>query len=85
MQKKNQDPAKEGLYQQLLRVYDAVLRFMKRAGDAALAAGKQEIAQSLYRLTREKPANLFEAMQTSILYFILQQFFDERFCVHWGG
>ena len=74
--KKNQDPAKEGFYQQLLRVYDAVLRFMKRAGDAALAAGKQEIAQSLYRLTREKPANLFEAMQTSILYFILQQFFD---------
>lgn len=65
-----------GFYEDLLRVYDAALRFMRRASDAAFAAGKQEMAYGLRALCEHAPSNLFEAMQTSIVYYALQQYFD---------
>ena len=63
-------------YEQILRVYSAALRFMKRASDTAALRGKTEMAASLLRLTNNAPSNLFEALQTSIIYYHLQQFFD---------
>lgn len=66
-------------YANLLRVYDAALRFMRRSADAALLAGKNEMAQGLLGLCEHAPSNLFEAMQTSIVYYVLQQYFDGTF------
>ncbi|MBP3605931.1 MAG: hypothetical protein J6J66_04970 [Clostridia bacterium] len=70
------DEGTEAFYDNLLRVYDAALRFMRRAADVALAAGKQEMARGLRELCEHAPSNLFEAMQTSIVYYVLQQYFD---------
>ena len=66
----------ESFYEQILRVYDAALRFMERASDKAASSGKQEMASALLRLTKTRPSNLFEALQTSIIYYFLQHFFD---------
>ena len=63
-------------YEQILRVYNAALRFMKRAADTAALCGKTEMSEALLRLTNHAPSNLFEALQTSIVYYHLQQFFD---------
>ncbi len=63
-------------YNNVLRVYDAALRFMRRAADAARLCGKSEMADGLVRLCEGSPANLFEALQTSTVYYTLQQFFD---------
>ena len=49
---------------------------MKRAADTAALCGRTEMASSLLRLTNHAPSNLFEALQTSIIYYHLQQFFD---------
>ena len=65
-----------GFCEQILRVYNAALRFMKRAADTAALCGRTEMASSLLRLTNHAPSNLFEALQTSIIYYHLQQFFD---------
>lgn len=62
-------------YEQELRVYDAALRFMRRAADIAAACGRTEMAESLIRLTGDSPANLYEALQTSIVYYFLQHIF----------
>ena len=67
---------KKAFYDELLRVYDAALQFMLRAADAADANGNHEMAQSLRDLTQRSPSTLFEAMQTSLLYYVLQQMFD---------
>ena len=37
----------ESFYEQILRVYDAALRFMERASDKAASSGKQEMASAL--------------------------------------
>ena len=66
----------KGFYEQILRVYNAALRFMKRAADTAALCGRTEMASSLLRLTNNAPSNLYEALQTSIIYYHLQQFFD---------
>ena len=63
-------------YEQLLIVFDAALRFMKRASDEAALCGRTEMSESLLRLTKGEPSNLFEALQTSIVYYYLQHFFD---------
>ena len=54
-------------YEQILRVYNAALRFMKRAADTAALCGKTEMSEALLRLTNHAPSNLFEALQTSIV------------------
>ncbi len=63
-------------YEQELRVFDAALRFIKRASMKAASCGRSEMASSLLRLTENSPSNLFEALQTSIIYYFLQYFFD---------
>jgi formate C-acetyltransferase len=63
-------------YEQEMRVFDAVLRFIKRASMKAASCGRSEMASSLLRLTENSPSNLFEALQTSIIYYFLQHFFD---------
>lgn len=69
----------KGFYEQILKVYNAALRFMKRVSDAAALCKKTEMAEALLRLTDHEPSNLFEALQTSIIYYHLQQFFDGTF------
>lgn len=73
---KAKNPDAENFYNNLLRCYDAALRFIKRAADEAKKVGKEQIAKGLYNLTVAPPKNLFEALQTSIIYYNLQQFFD---------
>ncbi|MDY4976812.1 MAG: pyruvate formate lyase family protein [Clostridia bacterium] len=70
------DEKKQRFYSNILRVYDAALRFMKRASDAALLAEKQEMAAGIKNLCKRAPQNLFEALQTSIIYYVLQHMFD---------
>lgn len=67
---------RDGFYRNLLRVYDASLRFMNRAAEQAALLGRTEMADGLLNLCRGCPATLFEAMQTSVIYYSLQQFFD---------
>ena len=66
----------KGFYEQILKVYNAALRFMRRASDTAALCGRTEMAASLLRLTENSPSNLFESLQTSIIYYFLQHFFD---------
>lgn len=70
------DAEKTQFYKNIIRVYDAALRFMKRASVIASSCGKSEMATGLSNLCERSPANLFEALQTSIVYYTLQQFFD---------
>ena len=57
-------------------VYDAALRFMKRCADFARENGMGEMSESLYRLTHRPPETLYEAMQTSLLFYSLHRYFD---------
>ncbi len=75
-QKNNDDKKKQRFYNELLKVYDAALRFMKRASEVAEKKGKKEMAAGIANLTENTPQNLFEAMQTSIIYYVLQHMFD---------
>ena len=63
-------------YTHLLRVYDAALRFMARTADFARMQNKQEMADGLEHLLTQPPQNLFEAMQTTLVYYALQWDFD---------
>lgn len=74
--KRASDEGAARFYTQLLRVFDAALRFIKRAADKALLSGKNEMATALLNLTEGSPRNLYEALQTSIIYYFLQHFFD---------
>ena len=67
---------KKPFYNSLSRVYAAALRFTGRAADAALACGKTEMSDGLANLTKRCPGNLFEALQTSLIYYTLQHFVD---------
>lgn len=71
--------AKEGItaeqkkfYNNVVKVYDAGIRYMGRAAEAAEAAGKTEMAQGIRNLMKDKPQNLFEAIQTLIIYYLFQ-------------
>ena len=75
--KKNAENEKaRSFYEQELRVFDAALRFIERASDKAALCGKAEMATALLNMTKGRPSNLFEALQTSIIYYYLQLFFD---------
>lgn len=74
---KNRDDAKkQRFYTNVIRVYDAALKFIERASTEARKAGKTEMADGLLNLVSNPPKNLFEAMQTSIVYYVLQHVFD---------
>ena len=66
----------QNFYNRLLRVYDAALKFMLRVAEKARECGKDEMANGLEGLTVSAPKTLFEAMQTSIVYYVLQTCFD---------
>ncbi|MBP3300172.1 MAG: DUF3029 family protein [Clostridia bacterium] len=67
---------KQEFYTQLDAVYQGAFRFLKRAADSARAVGKHEMAESLEYLTTDAPRTMYEAMQTVIVYYVLQQMFD---------
>lgn len=75
-EKAGNDPAKLRFFREIARVYDAALRFTKRAADAARKAGRDEMADGLSHLACGAPTSLYEALQTVILYYVLQQYFD---------
>lgn len=68
------DEKKKRFYKNIVKVYDAALVFIKRVADKALELGKTEMASGLNNLCHSAPTNLFEAMQTSIIYYMIQQF-----------
>lgn len=72
--KKN--PSKQAFYSNIIRVYNAVLRFVKRAANEALLAGKKEMSTGLENLSEKAPETLFEAMQLTIVYYVIQHLFD---------
>ena len=67
---------RHGFYSNTVRVYDAALRFISRAANAAENAGKTEMAAGLNALAERKPETLFEAMQTTVIYYVLQHMFE---------
>ena len=70
------DAAKKSFYELLVRVYDAALRFLARCAAFAREQGRAEMADGLQALTQGPPSTLYEAMQTSLAYYSLQQYFD---------
>ncbi len=73
---KTTNAKKKKFYSNTIRVYNAALRFMCRAASVAAACGKREMEAGLINLTKSKPNTLFEAMQTSIVFYSLQHFFE---------
>lgn len=67
---------REGFYESTLRVYDAALRFISRCAERAADMGRDEMAQGLRNISRGDPTCLYEAIQTSVIYYSLQQYFD---------
>lgn len=78
-QKNKDDKKKQRFYNEISKVYDAALRFMKRASEVAKENGKAEMAAGIANLTEKAPSNLFEAMQTTIIYYVLQLMFEGTF------
>lgn len=75
-EKNKDDNKKQRFYREISKVYDAALLFLKRAADVADLCGKSEMAKGLFNLTENPPSNLFEAMQTTIIYYVLQTLFE---------
>lgn len=59
-------------YTNALRVYDAEIRFVLRAAEIAEKAGKKQMAEGLKHLASGSPRNLFEAMQTTFIQYVVQ-------------
>lgn len=70
------DPKSIRFYTETKKVFDASLRFMLRVADLMENSGKTEAAAGLRALTLRKPETLFEALQTVLVYYALQQYFD---------
>ena len=70
------DSARQRYYDGLLRVYDAILRFMSRCADFAEKQGCSEMAEGIRCLTWRAPHTLYEAMQCSVIFYTLQRYFD---------
>ena len=59
-------------YEAMERAYSAALSFMERVRLEAIARGKTEMAESLAALQTREPRTLFEAIQTQLIYYVLQ-------------
>ena len=57
-EKNKGDEKKDRFYKEISKVYDAALRFLKRASDAAAACGKNEMAEGIKSLT-EMPRKIY--------------------------
>lgn len=66
------DVKKTRFYSEIARVYRAALRFISRVAVKARMIGKYEMAEGLEHLTKGAPQNLFEAMQNTLIYYVLQ-------------
>ena len=75
-QKYGKSAERAGFHTALGRVYDAVLRFIARAAEVAAASGDERMARGLTHLCTSAPTNLYEAMQTTVIWYTLQQYFD---------
>ena len=73
------DPEKASFYRGCLSVYEAALAMLERAGEQALAAGQLEKAKGLKHLAKGAPRNLFECLQTMIIYYNLQHTVEGTF------
>lgn len=56
-----------------IRAWRAALRYIARMADTAQQLGKRRMASGLYALTERAPRSLYEAMQTTFLFYDLQQ------------
>jgi len=72
-EKNKDDENKQRFYNGAIGVYDSVIKFMKRVSILARELGKTKMADGIDKLTVSSPTNLFEAMQTYIVYYFLQQ------------
>lgn len=70
------DEKRTRFYSACIDVYDAAIRFMQRAADKAEECGKASMAHGLLKLCSGTPTNLFEALQTILVYYALQHIFD---------
>ena len=73
--KADNTPKQQRFYTQVLKVYDAIDRFLLRAAQAAREQGKEEMAEGILHMTKRAPVTLFEVMQTSIAYYVFQHMF----------
>lgn len=60
-------------YLAMERAYNAALGFMERVRLEAIARGNLEMAESLLALQSREPRTLYEALQTQLIYYHLQQ------------
>ena len=63
-------------YRDALSVYEASLSFILRASAFAKENGRSRMAEGLKKLSSSAPETLFEALQTVLIYYSLQQYFD---------
>ncbi len=70
------DPKAVRFYENSLNVYDAALAFLKRVSLFASSEGKERMAEGLTALTKRAPETLFEALQTVLIYYALQHYFE---------
>jgi len=59
-------------YKNVVRVYDAALRYMDRAAQVADAAGNEEMSGGIRNLMHDRPKSLFEALQTLVVFYMFQ-------------
>ena len=55
------------------KAYGGAMRLIQRAEAEARTAGKTEMANGLLHLSQGAPSTLFEAMQTTLIYYTVQQ------------
>ena len=70
--KTGNDAEKKRFFDALLRVYNASERFIKRVIEKAEETGRNKIAEGLKNLLINPPSNMFEAIQSLMLFYTLQ-------------
>ncbi len=74
--KYSKDDKTERFYNSVLNFYDGIDRFLERASLCAKESGKPEMAEGLLNIRNKSPENLYEAMQTSIAYYVFHHIFE---------
>lgn len=76
---KTKNPEKADFYNALLELWESIFGFLKRSATVAKNCGKEEIANGLLALTERAPNSLYEVMQLTIVYYIMQHIFEGTF------
>lgn len=71
-ERNSSDAMKNRFYTSCIEVWDSAFRFLGRAAEKAVEAGKREIADGLAAISVRPPETLFEALQTILAYYTLQ-------------